>query len=264
MTSSNLVRLENVGVKRNNRWLVRHVDLHVDEGEIVTLVGPNGSGKSTTLKMATHVLAPDEGKVWSKPNLTIGYVPQAMAINSSIPIDVARMMAVGAKCNASEITKALEHFQIAHLADAQIHSLSGGEFQRLALARATLHKPQLLVLDEPGQGVDISGQMEIYDFIRTCRDQTGAGIVMVSHDLHFVMAATDRVICMNGHICCSGTPQSVAENPQYLELLGAGASQSLAFYQHTHDHVHLADGTVQHADGSITSDCHPDDGHHHD
>ena len=264
LDNRNLVQLENVGVKRDGNWLVRHVDLHVESGEIVTIVGPNGSGKSTTLKTLTGMVKPDEGRARRKSNLKIGYVPQNLSIDAAMPLGVKRMMQLGGNIDTGDIAKMLDRFRIAHLADTQVRHLSGGEFQRLLLARAILARPLLLILDEPSHGVDFSGQIDIYDYIRSYREDTEASIVLVSHDLHLVMAATDRVVCMNGHICCSGTPQSVATDPQYLELFGPKASQALAIYRHTHDHVHLPDGRVQHTDGSITEDCHPGDGHHHD
>ena len=260
--NSTLARLENVGVKREGNWLIRHVNFHAEPGEIITIVGPNGSGKSTTLKVLTGVIAPDEGKLTRLSNLSVGYVPQKLTIDATMPITVTRMMRLARDIDPDKIAKLLEKFQIEHLANTQVQKLSGGEFQRLLLARAIITNPQLLILDEPSQGVDFSGQMEIYDYIRAYRDESMATIVLVSHDLHLVMAATDRVVCMNGHICCSGTPQNVANDPQYLKLFGPKASQSLAIYRHTHDHEHLPDGRVKHADGSITEDCHPDDGHH--
>lgn len=258
-----LIEMKNIGVKGPNRWLVRHVDMHISPGEIVTILGPNGSGKTTTLKVLTGIVSPDEGHVTRSSNPSISYVPQSLNIDNTMPLNVNRMMRVGGKFPVGEVEHILEKFDIAHLANQPVQYLSGGEFQRMLLARALLQKPQLLVLDEPAQGVDYTGQTEIYDFIRDYRDEAGAGVLLVSHDLHLVMASTDRVICMNGHICCSGTPQSVSENPHYLELLGPRASDGLAFYRHEHDHVHLSDGRVQHRDGSITTDCHPDDGHHH-
>lgn len=257
-------QLNDVGVWRDKRWLIRHINLQIEQGEIVTIVGPNGSGKSTLLKVLTGNVKPDEGTLERYPNLKIGYVPQSLAIDAAMPMSVMRMMKLSGKADKSAIDQMLARFQISHLANATVQSLSGGEYQRLLLARAIVTKPQLLILDEPSQGLDYTGQTNIYDYIRSYRDETGASVLLVSHDLHLVAAATDRVICLNGHICCSGTPQSVATNPQYLNLLGAEASQALAIYQHTHDHEHLPDGSVRHLDGSITSDCHPDDGHHHE
>ncbi len=262
--NSILVQLENVGVRRNGNWLVRHVDITVGRGEIITIVGPNGSGKSTTLKALTGIVRPTEGRVIRDKGLKIGYVPQKLTLDGTMPLSVRRMMKLARNESRDNIDKLLEQFQIGHLADAQVQSISGGEFQRLLLARAILGRPHLLILDEPSQGVDFSAQIEIYDYIRSYRDDTGAGIVLVSHDLQLVMAATDQVICMNGHVCCKGTPRGVAADPQYLELFGPRAAEALAIYRHTHDHVHLPDGRVRHADGTITEDCHRDDGHHHE
>ena len=151
---------------------------------------------------------------------------------------------------------------VSHLATAEVRTLSGGEFQRVMLARAIARKPDLLVLDEPVQGVDFTGEIALYDLIKHIRDELHCGILLISHDLHVVMAATDRVICLNGHVCCSGTPTVVASSPEYKELFGARAAPTLAVYEHRHDHSHLPDGRVQHGDGSITDHCHPHDGHH--
>jgi zinc transport system ATP-binding protein len=148
--------------------------------------------------------------------------------------------------------------------DAEVQHLSGGEFQRALMARAIARKPDLLVLDEPVQGVDFSGEIAIYDLIKSIRNTTGCGILLISHDLHVVMAATDTVICLNGHVCCRGTPQAVTQSAEYVRLFGSRAAQSLAVYSHDHDHTHLPDGRVMHSDGSVTDHCHPDDGHHHE
>lgn len=259
-----LASMKDVGVKRAKRWLIRHVDIDIEPGEIITIVGPNGSGKSTTLKALGGIVSPDEGSVEINRNMPIGYVPQSLNIEPTLPLDVSRLIKLGNKSGLNKINPLLEKLQIDHLVNVQVSSLSGGELQRVMLVRAMLGQPELLILDEPAQGVDFSGQTQIYEYLRTFREDTGAAILLVSHDLHLVMAATDRVICMNGHICCSGTPQSVSENPQYLEMLGPHASKSLAVYHHSHDHIHLPDGRVKHLDGSITTDCHPNDGHHHD
>ncbi len=161
-----------------------------------------------------------------------------------------------------ELKAALEAVGIAHLAKAEVQHLSGGEFQRALLARAIARKPDLLVLDEPVQGVDFSGEIALYDLIKSIRNSEGCGILLISHDLHVVMAATDTVVCLNGHVCCRGTPQAVTQSPEYVRLFGTRAAQSLAIYSHHHDHTHLPDGRVQHADGSITDNCRADDGHH--
>ncbi|MFN3721162.1 MAG: ATP-binding cassette domain-containing protein [Rhizobium rhizophilum] len=259
-----LVSLSGAGIYRNGRWLVRGVDFSVRAGEIVTLIGPNGSGKSTSAKMAIGVMKADEGRVERKPGLRVGYVPQRLAVDWTMPLSVRRLMTLTAPLSAVEVDAALQAVGIAHLAGAEVQHLSGGEFQRALLARAMARKPDILVLDEPVQGVDFSGEIALYDLITSIRNSTGCGILLISHDLHVVMAETDTVICLNGHVCCRGTPAAVSQSPEYMRLFGAKAAQTLAVYSHDHDHTHLPDGRVQHADGSVTDHCHPDDGHHHD
>lgn len=259
-----LVSLADVGIRRNGRWLVRGVDFSVSRGEIVTLIGPNGSGKSTSAKAAIGVLKPDEGTVARLPGLKVGYVPQKLAIDWTLPLTVRRLMTLTGPLPQREIEAALDAAGMAHMLDAEVQHLSGGEFQRALMARAIARKPDLLVLDEPVQGVDFAGEIALYDLIKSIRNQTGCGILLISHDLHVVMAATDTVICLNGHVCCRGTPQTVSQSPEYVSLFGSRAAQSLAVYSHDHDHTHLPDGRVQHSDGSVTDHCRPDDGHHHD
>jgi len=258
-----LVRLSGAGVRAAGRWLVRGVDLTVRPGEIVTLIGPNGSGKSTTARLVTGVRRPDEGRVQRAAGLSVGYVPQKLSIDRTLPLTVERLMRLTGPQPADAVRTALEEVGIPHLARAEVQTLSGGEFQRALLARAMLRRPDLLVLDEPVQGVDFTGEVAIYELIRAIRDRTRCGILLISHDLHVVMAETDTVICLNGHVCCSGTPASVVESPEYLRLFGARAAGALAIYRHHHDHTHLPDGRVQHADGSVTDHCHRGDGHHH-
>ncbi len=245
----NLVSMQDMGVKTSDRWLVRGVDLSVSRGEIVTLIGPNGSGKSTTAKVVTGVLKPSTGHVERLPGLKIGYVPQKLTIDWTLPLSVKRLMTLTGRFSSAEITDALETVGAAHLAQAEVQHLSGGEFQRVLLARALIRKPDLLVLDEPVQGVDFAGEVAIYDLIRSIRDAQHCGVLMISHDLHVVMADTDTVICLNGHVCCRGTPESVARSPEYLKLFGTRAADTLAIYQHHHDHTHLPDGSVRDAHG---------------
>lgn len=258
-----LVSLANAGVQRSGRWLVRGVEFSVRKGEIVTLIGPNGSGKSTSAKIAIGVLKPNEGTVSRKAGLRVGYVPQKLSVDWTMPLSVRRLMTLTGPLPTAEIDAALEATGIAHLANAQVQHLSGGEFQRSLLARAIARKPDLLVLDEPVQGVDFSGEIALYDLIKNIRNSTSCGILLISHDLHVVMAETDTVICLNGHVCCRGTPQAVSQSPEYMRLFGGSAAKALAIYSHHHDHTHLPDGRVQHADGSVTDHCHADDGHHH-
>ncbi len=258
-----LATLDNAGVYRAGRWLVRGVSFSIDVGEIVTLIGPNGSGKSTTAKMALGILKPDEGTIRRRTDLNIAYVPQKLQVDWTLPLTVRRFMRLTGPASISEADDAMEATGVSHLATAEVRTLSGGEFQRVMLARAIARKPDLLVLDEPVQGVDFTGEIALYDLIQKIRDEINCGILLISHDLHVVMAATDRVICLNGHVCCSGTPTVVASSPEYKALFGARAAPTLAVYEHRHDHSHLPDGRVQHGDGSITDHCHPQDGHHH-
>jgi zinc transport system ATP-binding protein len=259
-----VAELRGAGVKRDGRWLVEGVDLSIRRGEIVTLIGPNGSGKSTTAKLVTGVLKPDAGSVTRAPGLTVGYVPQKLTIDWTLPLSVRRLMTLTGKHPAAAVDAALDEVGILHLADDEVQHLSGGEFQRALLARAMIRKPDLLVLDEPVQGVDFSGEVALYDLIKQIRDETQCGVLLISHDLHVVMAETDTVICLNGHVCCRGTPDSVARSPEYLALFGTRAAATLAIYQHHHDHTHLPDGRVREADGRVVeAHEHVHEGHGH-
>ncbi|ODT67573.1 MAG: zinc ABC transporter ATP-binding protein [Pelagibacterium sp. SCN 63-23] len=255
-----LITLENAGMRRGGRVLVQGVDLTIARGEIVTLIGPNGSGKSTTAKMATGVLKPSMGKVTRKRGLTIGYVPQKLSIDWTLPLNVERLMTLTGPHQPDAIAAALEAVGAARLLKAAVQELSGGEFQRVLFARAMIRKPDLLVLDEPVQGVDFSGEVALYELIRQIRDTTQAGILMISHDLHVVMAETDTVICLNGHVCCRGTPSAVKSSPEYLKLFGERAASTLAIYEHHHDHEHHDDGCVVGAHGAHE---HPHGRHQH-
>ena len=263
ITGEKLLSLEGVGVQKDGRWLVRNVDLQVGRREIVSLIGPNGSGKSTTVKLSLGILTPDEGNVFRSDKVRTGYVPQRLSIDRTVPLSVRRLIELGRRRGDETVETALEAVGIPELVDAQVQNLSGGEFQRALLARAIVGKPDLLVLDEPVQGVDFAGEIALYELIANLRDETGCGVLLVSHDLHVVMAATDRVVCLNGHVCCTGTPEVVASSPEYAQLFGSSAAEALAIYRHHHDHTHLPDGRVQHSDGTITDHCHPQDGHHH-
>lgn len=260
-SSKYLVELQDAGIERAGHWLVRGVSLTVTPGEIVTLIGPNGSGKSTTAKLALGILKPTEGQAFRHSGLKPSYVPQKIAIDWTLPLSVSRFMTLTERLPRAELQQALELTGASRLEHAEVRNLSGGEFQRVMLARAIARKPNLLVLDEPVQGVDYSGEIAIYELITQIRDRMGCGILLISHDLHVVMAATDQVVCLNGHICCQGTPNAVAESDEYKRLFGDRAA-TLALYQHRHDHTHLPDGSVRHADGTVTSHCYPEDGHH--
>lgn len=239
-----LVEASGIGVFLGGRWLIHDIDLAVRSGEIVTLIGPNGSGKSTTARTTLGILKPDSGTVRRLPGMTVGYVPQRLHIDRTLPLTVERLMTLTSPLTEAQVLETLEWVEISHLAKAEVQLLSGGEFQRAMLARALARKPDLLVLDEPVQGVDFTGEVALYDLIRRIRDETGCGILLISHDLHIVMAQTDTVVCLNGHVCCHGTPQSVSQNPEYIRLFGRKAAETLAIYRHHHDHVHGVDGHI--------------------
>lgn len=259
-----LITLDNAGVHRTDRWLVRGISMSVKPAEIVTLIGPNGSGKSTTAKLALGLLSPDEGASFRREGLRVSYVPQKLTVDWTLPLTVKRFMRLTGHVSNEDADAAMVATGSAHLSGAELRTLSGGEFQRVLLARAMARKPDLLVLDEPVQGVDFAGEIALYELIGKIRDDLKCGILLISHDLHVVMAATDRVICLNGHMCCSGSPTTVATSPEYKALFGARAAPALAVYEHHHDHTHLPDGRVKHFDGTITDYCHPDNGHHPD
>ena len=239
-----LISLDNAGIFRSERWLVRGVSMRVDPGEIVTLIGPNGSGKSTTAKMALGVLNTDEGTAHRKVDLRASYVPQKLDVNWTLPLTVSRFLRLTNSASKSQIAKALDATETGHLALAQMNHLSGGEFQRVLLARAILRQPEFLVLDEPVQGVDFNGEIALYQMIEDIRNKLGCGVLLISHDLHVVMSTTDRVICLNGHVCCSGTPATVASSEAFKTLFGVRAAAGLALYEHHHDHHHLPDGQI--------------------
>ena len=240
-----LVSLENAGIYRSKKWLVRGVTMNVDSGEIVTLIGPNGSGKSTTAKLALGVLDVDEGTAHRKPKLRASYVPQKLELSWTLPLTVSRFLMITHKANKSQIENALSATQTTHLAKVQMSDLSGGEFQRVLLARAILRSPDFLVLDEPVQGVDFNGEIALYKLIEDIRNRLDCGVLLISHDLHVVMSTTDRVICLNGHVCCSGTPANVASSEEFKSLFGERAASGLALYEHRHDHEHLPDGRIR-------------------
>lgn len=260
--SSPLLSIIDAGVLRDQRWLIRNINLDIKQGEIITVIGPNGAGKSTLAKTAIGATNVSEGRVVYHQKTSIGYVPQKLTIDSALPLSVDRMMQLTSPASKQDRVEALASCGIDHVRHKSVDTLSGGELQRVLLARAILHKPDLLVLDEPVQGVDFNGEIELYALIKSIRDRNNCAVLMISHDLHIVMAETDTVLCLNGHICCSGAPAAVTNNPEYLKLFGKNADK-LAIYQHHHDHQHLPDGRVRHADGSVTDDCHPADGHHH-
>ena len=244
MNKETLIKVQNVGLYKNEKWLVRGVSLEVKRGEIVTLIGPNGSGKTTTAKIALGIYKNIEGKV-SKFTEKVGYVPQKISIDWTLPIRVIDFMLLTQNLSDEEIIDALKLTGVEHLKNNNLSNLSGGEFQRVLIARAIAKNPDLLVLDEPVQGVDFKGELALYELIKEISEKLGCGILLISHDLHVVMSATDHVLCLNGHVCCSGTPQAVVKDSKYKELFGERASTILSIYEHDHDHTHSTDGTIE-------------------
>ena len=239
-----LVKLNEVGFHQNKKWLVKGVSLQVERGKIVTLIGPNGSGKSTTAKIALGIYKNIEGQVEKFTN-NIGYVPQKISIDWTLPLRVKDFMLLTDNLKDDALDEALTLTGVKHLKDKNLGNLSGGEFQRVLLARAISKKPELLVLDEPVQGVDFTGEIALYELIKKISEKLNCGILLISHDLHTVMTATDHVVCLNGHVCCSGSPKDVARNNEYKALFGEQASQTLSVYEHKHDHEHSNDGEIK-------------------
>ena len=242
--SNTLVKLKNAGYQQNDKWLVKGVSLQVEKGKIVTLIGPNGSGKSTTAKIALGLFKNIEGEVEKYTN-NIGYVPQKISIDWTLPLRVKDFMLLTENLRDATVDEALSMTGVSHLKDKNLGNLSGGEFQRVLLARAISKKPELLVLDEPVQSVDFTGEIALYELIKKISEKLNCGILLISHDLHTVMSATDHVVCLNGHVCCSGTPIAVAKNNEYKALFGEQAAQTLSIYEHKHDHVHSSDGEIK-------------------
>ncbi len=233
-----LISAEGLGVRLGATDVLSGITMGIKAGEIVTILGPNGSGKSTLLRALLGIVPASKGRVMRQAGLRVGYVPQRLSIDHSLPITVRRFLSLPVRCTDVQATEVLARVGMAGMEARQMVDLSGGQFQRVLLARALLAEPALLVLDEPTQGLDQPGEAAFYRLIADVRAQTGAAVLMVSHDLHVVMAASDRVICLNGHICCEGTPRVVSNAPEYRAMFGLGTQGALALYQHVHDHSH--------------------------
>lgn len=245
--SSRQILLAVDGIHKNfaDRKVLENITLRVDEGKIVTLIGPNGAGKTTLVRIALRLVMPDSGTVTHRPGLRIGYMPQRMHVEPTLPITVVRFLRLAEGLEMSQVNATLSQLNILHLQDHQLTAISGGEMQRVLLARALLRKPQLLILDEPAQGVDLAGQAELYQLISKISKRNNCGVLMISHDLHLVMSSTDEVVCLNHHVCCHGKPEQVSNDPAYLDLFGASAARALAVYTHDHNHEHDLTGNIK-------------------
>ncbi|MGB0732325.1 MAG: zinc ABC transporter ATP-binding protein ZnuC [Pontibacterium sp.] len=241
-----LVSLSHVTQSYRKGDVLKDISLTVQEGQITTLIGPNGAGKTTLVKVVLGLLKPTKGLVNRRNDLRIGYMPQKLHIDETFPLTVQRFLGTTGEKDTAKMRVALDEVGADYLLSASVHDLSGGETQRVLLARALLRNPNLLVLDEPVQGVDINGQIELYRLIGRIRDRLGCGVLMVSHDLHLVMSATDEVICLNHHICCSGHPAKVSNDPSFISLFGEQGAEQLALYSHHHNHRHDIHGDVVH------------------
>lgn len=253
-TSSPLLDLVKVSIAFDKRAILHEVSFSVHHGEIVTLIGPNGAGKSTVMKVALGLLEPDSGSVRRARDIAIGYMPQKILIEDFLPLSVRNFLKLRAGTTDEDVEQILKLVKVGHIEDSPVQSISGGEMQRVLMARALLGNPDLIVLDEPVQGVDIRGQQELYQLIERIREKRGCGVLMISHDLHMVMSGTDRVVCLNRHVCCSGTPDLVQKDPEYHALLGL-PSEGLALYTHQHNHSHDSHGNVL-ADDTEVSGSH--------
>ncbi len=240
--ASPLVEARGVSLRFGHRSVLDSVDFAVRAGEIVTLVGLNGAGKSTLIRVILGIVEPDSGEVVQRPRLRVGYVPQHMQRDPVLPITVERFMTLGAPAPRETLQRVLDEVGADPILGHPLAEISGGEMQRVMLARALLREPQLLVLDEPLAGVDVTSQSDLYRLIAEIRDRRGCGVLLVSHDLHLVMAATDTVVCLNRHVCCSGRPQAILRHHEFISLFGPHLSETLAVYQHAHDHRHDALG----------------------
>lgn len=244
-----LLAVEQLTIRLGGREVLANVSLAVRSSKIVTLVGPNGAGKSTLARAALGLVPPSAGRIVRRPDLRVGYVPQQMTIEPTMPLTVGRFLALARRVPRPRAEAALAECGIPDAIDRSVHALSAGQWRRVQLARALLREPDLLVLDEPMQGVDVSGQRELYGLVADLRTRRGMGILLVSHDLHLVMAATDHVVCLNRHICCEGHPESVTQHPEFVALFGPQDADAFALYRHAHDHDHDAEGRVVPAGG---------------
>ena len=248
MTSQTLVRAKQLNLILQNKTILNEVSFDIFPNEIITLIGPNGAGKSSLVKLILGINKPTSGLVERSKFLKIGYVPQVFHVDDRLPLDVQSFILLNQKHKSKQLSnldETLSLLNISHLKQQRIQGLSGGELQRVLLARAILSKPNLLILDEPAQGIDFHGEAELYALINQIQKELKCAILMISHDLHVVMAQTSQVICLNQHICCHGAPESISKHPEFINIFGANVAKNVGYYQHDHDHDHALDGQVK-------------------
>ena len=242
MPAELLLSARNLGYTQAKRVILDNVSFELRRSQITTIIGPNGAGKSTLTNIVNGLIGDYTGEIERLPGLRIGYLPQKVYVNTLMPLSVERLLQLTHSASGQEIEHALAQTEVGYLRQRQVRSLSEGELKRVLLARTTLGKPDLLVLDEPTAGVDVSGEIRVYELIGELRNELQCAVLLVSHDLHLVMSQTDQVLCLNQHLCCSGLPESVSQHPEYLALFGNQAAESIAIYAHHHDHVHDVSG----------------------
>ncbi len=257
---SALIALKNITVTFEQKTVLDNISLTVERGKITTLIGPNGAGKSTLVKVMLGLQRQFKGDIEKSPKLRIGYVPQKLKLNDTLPLTVERFLKLAGRYSTQERQQSLQLVGAQPLLKSNMHTLSGGEMQRVLLARALLQRPDILVLDEPAQGVDVQGQIDLYALINNLRHRFNCAVFMVSHDLHLVMAQTDEVICLQHHVCCSGSPEDITQHPNYLKMFGNQARDTLAVYQHHHHHHHDLAGEAVSDD---VEQCHNQSCSHH-
>ena len=245
MPNDLLLRAQDISCTLGRRLILDRVSFELRRAQITTIIGPNGAGKSTLTNIVNGLIDNYSGVIERAPELRIGYLPQKVYVNTLMPLSVDRLLRLTRQPGDAEIEQALAQSEVGHLRWRQVRSLSEGELKRVLLARTTLGKPDLIVLDEPTAGVDVSGEIRMYQLIGELRDRLQCAVLLVSHDLHLVMSQTDQVLCLNQHLCCSGLPESVSQHPEYLALFGRQAAQSIAVYAHHHDHVHDVSGVTE-------------------
>ncbi|BCE01601.1 ATP-binding cassette domain-containing protein [Marinicellulosiphila megalodicopiae] len=244
MNSQALVQIQNLNLILQNKTILQNVSFDILPNEIITLIGPNGAGKSSLVKLILGITRATSGTIVKSHNLSVGYVPQAFHIDDRLPINVAGFILLN-QTKTDKLDETLQLLNIAHLKDQKIQGLSGGQLQRVLLARAILSRPQLLILDEPAQGIDFHGEAELYALIHQIQKELKCAVLMISHDLHVVMAQTSQVICLNQHICCFGEPESISKHPEFINIFGDKIAKNVGYYQHDHDHDHALDGQVK-------------------